>query len=113
VLLTNAKNTPIVREKEAKGRFEGDFYLLKNYCIVPSFIYASLNNYSNELLDNMLIELFEQRTILHKKHSLYQNKAFINDLQALFNTIKRLSSYSRAFKMFLKKDETKQILDYI
>lgn len=113
VLLTNAKNTPIVKEKEAKGRFEGDFYLLKNYCIVPSFIYASLNNYSSELLDNMLIELFEQRTILHKKHSLYQNKAFLNDLHALFNTIKRLSGYSRTFKAFLKKDETKQILDYI
>jgi len=111
VLLTNSKNTPLL--KEAKGRFEGDFYLLKNYCIVPSFIYASLNNYSNEHIDNMLIELFEQRTILHKKHSLYQNKAFINDLYALFNTIKRLSGHSRTFKTFLKKEETKQILDYM
>ena len=113
VLLTNAKNTPLVKGKEAKGRFEGDFYLLKNYCVVPSFIYASLNNYSSEQIDNMLIELFEQRTILHKKHSLYQNKAFLNDLYALFNTIKRLSSYSKTFKVFLKKEETKQVLDYM
>ncbi|MGP1437718.1 MAG: penicillin binding protein PBP4B [Treponema sp.] len=113
VLLTNAKNTPLVKGKEAKGRFEGDFYLLKNYCVVPSFIYATLNNYSTEHIDNMLIELFEQRTILHKKHSFYQNNAFLNDLYALYNTIKRLSGYSRTFKTFLKNEETKQILDYI
>ena len=113
VFLTNAKNTPLVKGKEARGRFEGDFYLLKNYCVVPSFIYASLYNYSNEHIDNMLIELFEQRIILHKRQSLYQNKAFLNDLYALFNTIKRLSGYSRTFKMFLKKEETKQILDYM
>ena len=113
VFLTNAKNTSLIKEKEAKGRFEGDFYLLKNYCVVPSFIYASLNNYSSELIDNMLIELFEGRTILHKRQSFYQNKAFINDLYALFNTIKRLSGYSRTFKAFLKKEETKQILDYL
>jgi len=113
VLLTNAKNTSLVKSEHAKGRFEGDFYLLKNYCIIPSFIYASLYNYSNEQIDNMLLELFEQRTILHKKHSLYQNKAFLNDLYALFNTIKRLSAYSRTFKIFLKKEETKQILDYM
>lgn len=113
VFLTNAKNTPLVKRKEARGRFEGDFYLLKNYCVVPNFIYASLYNYSNEHIDNMLIELFEQRTILHKRQSLYQNKAFLNDLYALFNTIKRLSNYSRTFKMFLKKEETKQILDYM
>ena len=113
VLLTNAKNTPLVKNKEAKGRFEGDFYLLKSYCVVPSFVYASLNNYSSELIDNMLIELFEQRTILHKKHSLYQNKAFLNDLYALFNTVKKLSHYSHTLKVFLKKEETKQILDYM
>lgn len=113
VFLTNAKNTYLIKEKEAKGRFEGDFYLLKNYCVVPSFIYASLNNYSSELIDNMLIELFEGRTILHKRQSFYQNKAFINDLYALFNTIKRLSGYSRTFKAFLKKEETKQILEYL
>ena len=113
VLLTNAKNTSIVKGKEAKGRFEGDFYLLKNYCVVPNFIYASLYNYSSDHIDNMLVELFEQRTILHKKHSLYQNKAFLNDLHAIFNTIKRLSVYSRTFKAFLKKEETKQNLDYI
>lgn len=113
VLLTNAKNTSLVKSEHAKGRFEGDFYLLKNYCIIPSFIYASLYNYSNEQIDNMLLELFEQRTILHKKHSLYQNKGFLCDLYALFNTIKRLSAYSRTFKIFLKKEETKQILDYM
>ena len=113
ILLTNAKNTSLVTTEEAKGKFEGDFYLLKNYCIVPNFVYASINDYSSESIDNMLLELFEQRCTLHKKDSFYQNDAFINDLYAILNTIKKLSSYSRTLKEFNKSEEMQQIKDYM
>ncbi len=113
VLLTNAKNTPVITSGEARGKYEGDFYLLKNYSVVPNFIYAMVNNFSNQTIDNMLIELLEGRCDLHKKDSYYQNDGFINDLCAIENTIKKLSRSSATLKAYCKSPEYKQIISYI
>jgi len=113
VLLTNAKNTPAIATPAAKGRFEGDYCLLKNYSVVPSFVYAAINNFSNQTIDNMLIELFEGRCELHKKDSFYQNDGFLKDLQALSNTIKRLAGYSTTLKHYYRSDDYKQLISYI
>ena len=113
VFLSNAKNTPQIANPEAKGRFEGDYCLLKNYSVVPSFIYATINNFSTQTIDNMLIELFEGRCELHKKDSFYQNDGFLKDLIALANTIKRLAGYSTTLKNYYRSEEYKQIVSYI
>lgn len=113
VLLTNAKNTQPIKNPEAKGRFAGDFYLLKNYSVVPSFVYATINNFSNQTIDSMLIELFEGRCDLHKKDSFYQNDAFMCDMAALESTIKRLSGYSKTLRDFYRSDEYSQIVAYM
>ena len=113
VLLTNAKNTPAIAKEENRGKYEGDFYLLKNYSVVPNFVYATINNFSNQTIDNMLIELFEGRCDLHKKDSYYQNEGFINDLSAIASTIKKLSRSSSTLKEYYRSADYKQIISYI
>lgn len=113
VLLTNAKNTRPVETEDAKGKNEGDFYLLKNYGVVPNFIYASLNNYTNQTIEHMLIELFEGRIDLHKKDSYYQNDAFIRDLYAIASTIRRMSATSSLLKTYYRGKEYKKHITYM
>jgi len=113
ILLTNAKNTYPLDTEEAKGKNEGDFYLLKNYSVVPNFIYAALNNYGNQTIEHMLIELFEGRIELHKKDSYYQNDAFIKDLYAIASTIRRMSASSSLLKDYYRSKEYKQHITYM
>ncbi len=110
VIFTSAKNTPALRGRRFRWKFEGDFYLLKKYGAISSFIYAGINNYNDEILDKMLIELLSERYKLLKNDPFYNNKGFRKDLKAIFETVKKQSRHSRRLRKFLRSDFAKGIL---
>ena len=57
IIFTSAKNTPALFGKNLRGKYEGDFYLAKNYGAITTLIYSAFKNYDNAMLDQMLIEL--------------------------------------------------------
>lgn len=108
ILLTSAKHTPVLHTKKRHG-FEGDYYLAKGYGAFTTFIYAALQNYNNNVLDNMLIELIEGRYILLQESSDFDNEGFYKDLKAIMGTIKRQARTSKTLKKFLRSKRAKEI----
>ncbi|AGT42864.1 penicillin binding protein PBP4B [Treponema pedis] len=105
IIFTSAKHTPALHGSEFRGKYEGDFYLAKNYGAITTLIYSAFKNYSDEILDNMLIELAEQRYALISEGSeFYNNRGFYNDLTAIMDTIKSQSKYSEKLTEFLKSN---------
>lgn len=110
IIFTSAKNTPALFGKKLRGKYEGDFYLAKNYGAITSFIYAAFKNYNDDLLDKMLIELAAGRINLVKTMpELYDNHGFYKDLKALMYSITKQSKHSKNLKKFLKSETGKNI----
>ena len=111
ILLTSAKHTPVLHGKKRRGKFEGDYYLAKGYGAFTAFIYAAVQNYDNDVLDNMLIELAEGRYALLNVSSDFDNNGFYKDLKAVMNTIQKQAKTSKSLKKFLKSEKAKEIIE--
>lgn len=113
IFLTNAKNTFPVKNRHSRGKFEGDFFLAKNYGAIITLIYASVKNYKNKIVNNMLVELIEKRYELFEKHRVFHNEGFENDLQALMNVIKKQALTSETARSFLRSKKGKELKRYL
>ncbi len=103
IIFTSAKNTPALYGNKLRGKYEGDFYLAKNYGAITTLIYSAFKNYSDDVVDNMLIELAEQRyTLLINDFDVYNNNGFYNDLKSIMATITKQSENSERLKNFLQ-----------
>lgn len=112
IFFTSAKHTPTLYGNKLHGKFEGDFYLSKKYGAITTLIYAAFKNYSDDILDNMLIELAEQRyKMLDKEY--YNNPGFLKDLKSIMDTIKKQSNHSEYLNDFLKTNRAKMIINRI
>lgn len=109
IFLSNAKNTFPVKNKYARGKFEGDYFIAKNYGAVTTLIYAAIHNYKNKTVDNMLIELMEKRYEFFEKYSSFNNKGFENSLKALMTVIKKRAGASETVRVFLRSKKGKEI----
>lgn len=113
IFLSNAKNTFPVKGRYSRGRFEGDYFLAKNYGAMITLIYAAINNYKNSIVNNMLVELIEQRYSLFEKRSSFHNKGFENDLEALLKVINHISLTSETARSFLRSKKGRELKNYL
>ncbi len=112
IIFTSAKNTFTLNGKKLRGKYEGDFYLAKNYGAITTLIYSAFKNYSDEILDNMLIELAEQRySLIAGGSEFYNNPGFYNDLTSIMDTIKIQSTHSETLNSFLGSDSAAAITE--
>ena len=111
IIFTSAKNTPALFGKNLRGKYEGDFYLAKNYGAVTTLIYSAFKNYDNAMLDQMLIELAVGRNeLINMIPEIYDNEGSRKDLTAIMESIKEQSKQSAILRKFLKSEKAAAIL---
>ncbi|UTC67685.1 MULTISPECIES: penicillin binding protein PBP4B [unclassified Treponema] len=114
IIFTSAKNTPALFGKHLRGKYEGDFYLAKNYGAITTFIYSAFKNYDNDLLDQMLIELaVGRKELLTTMPEIYDNDGFYKDLTAIMDGIVKQSKQSKNLRIFLKSEKGRSMLSEI
>ncbi|UTC75736.1 penicillin binding protein PBP4B [Treponema sp. OMZ 792] len=112
IIFTSAKNTPALFGKNFRGKYEGDFYLAKNYGALTTLIYSAFKNYDDAMLDQMLIELaIGRKEIIDTIPEIYGNEGSYKDLKALMEGIKKQSRQSAALRGFLKSKKAKEIFE--
>ncbi|UTY30374.1 penicillin binding protein PBP4B [Treponema putidum] len=111
IIFTSAKNTPALFGKYLRGKYEGDFYLAKNYGAITTLIYSAFKNYDNAMLDQMLIELAAGRKeLINMIPEIYDNEGSRKDLTAIMEAIKEQSKQSAILRKFLKSEKAMAIL---
>ncbi len=108
ILLTNAKNTPPAK-RSCRGRFQGDYYLLKEYGAITTFVYEACKNADSDKLNSMLIELAEKKYQILKEVRVFNNKGTKNSLKAIMETIRRRRFGSLKIRKFLRSGTGKAI----
>ncbi|UTC65152.1 penicillin binding protein PBP4B [Treponema sp. OMZ 788] len=112
IIFTSAKNTPALFGKNLRGKYEGDFYLAKNYGALTTLIYSAFKNYDDAMLDQMLIELaIGRKEIIDTIPEIYDNEGSYKDLKAVMESLKEQSKKSSALRDFLKSKKAKEIFE--
>ena len=94
-----------------RGKYEGDFYLAKNYGAITTLIYSAFKNYDNAMLDQMLIELaVGRKELITMTPEIYNNEGSLKDLTAIMESIKDQSKQSAILRKFLKTEKAMAIL---
>lgn len=112
ILLTNAKNT-VPAHNTRNSRFEGDYYLAKQYGAITALIYEAFRQPTQAQLESMLIELAEKKYEMLQQISAFNNQGYINDLAAIMKIIKQRARKSVGLRKFLKTETAAQILKIV
>lgn len=112
ILLTNAKNT-VPAHNTRNSRFEGDYYLAKQYGAITALIYEAFRQPTQAQLESMLIELAEKKYEMLQQISAFNNQGYINDLAAIMKIIKQRAQKSADLRAFLKTEKAAQILKVV
>ncbi|MGP1529583.1 MAG: penicillin binding protein PBP4B [Treponema sp.] len=111
ILLTNAKNTPPA--KVSRTRFEGDYYLIKQYGAILSFIYEAFRHPDSYQLDSMLIELAEKKYAMLMDIKAFHTDGYIGDMAAIMQTIQQRAQHSLPLQHFLQTESAARITEAI
>lgn len=112
ILLTNAKNT-VPAHNTRNSRFEGDYYLAKQYGAITALIYEAFRQPTQAQLESMLIELAEKKYEMLQQISAFNNQGYINDLVAIMKIVKQCARKSAGLRKFLKTETATQILKVV
>lgn len=112
ILLTNAKNT-VPAHNTRNSRFEGDYYLAKQYGAITALIYEAFRQPMQAQLESMLIELAEKKYEMLQQISAFNNQGYINDLAAIMKIVKQRAQKSADLRAFLKTEKAAQILKVV
>ena len=112
ILLTNAKNT-VPAHNTRNSRFEGDYYLAKQYGAITALIYEAFRQPTQAQLESMLIELAEKKYEMLQQISAFNNQGYINDLAAIMKIVKQRAQKSAGLRKFLKTEKAVQILKIV
>lgn len=112
ILLTNAKNT-VPAHNTRNSRFEGDYYLAKQYGAITALIYEAFRQPTQAQLESMLIELAEKKYEMLQQISAFNNQGYINDLAAIMKIVKQRAQKSAGLRKFLKTETAVQILKVV
>ena len=112
ILLTNAKNT-VPAHNTRNSRFEGDYYLAKQYGAITALIYEAFRQPTQAQLESMLIELAEKKYEMLQQISVFNNQGYINDLAAIMKIVKQRAQKSADLRAFLKTEKAAQILKVV
>ena len=112
ILLTNAKNT-VPAHNTRNSRFEGDYYLAKQYGAITALIYEAFRQPTQAQLESMLIELAEKKYEMLQQISAFNNQGYINDLAAIMKIVKQRAQKSADLRAFLKTEKAAQILKVV
>lgn len=112
ILLTNAKNT-VPAHNTRNSRFEGDYYLAKQYGAITALIYEAFRQPMQAQLESMLIELAEKKYEMLQQISAFNNQGYINDLAAIMKIVKQRAQKSAGLRKFLKTETAAQILKVV
>ena len=112
ILLTNAKNT-VPAHNTRNSRFEGDYYLAKQYGAITALIYEAFRQPMQAQLESMLIELAEKKYEMLQQISAFNNQGYINDLAAIMKIVKQRAQKSAGLRKFLKAETAAQILKVV
>ena len=112
ILLTNAKNT-VRAHNTRNSRFEGDYYLAKQYGAITALIYEAFRQPTQAQLESMLIELAEKKYEMLQQISVFNNQGYINDLAAIMKIVKQRAQKSAGLRKFLKTETAAQILKVV
>ena len=112
ILLTNAKNT-VPAHNTRNSRFEGDYYLAKQYGAITALIYEAFRQPTQAQLESMLIELAEKKYEMLQQISVFNNQGYINDLAAIMKIVKQRAQKSAGLRKFLKTETAAQILKVV
>lgn len=112
ILLTNAKNT-VPAYNTRNSRFEGDYYLAKQYGAITALIYEAFRQPTQAQLESMLIELAEKKYEMLQQISAFNNQGYINDLAAIMKIVKQRAQKSADLRAFLKTEKAAQILKVV
>ena len=112
ILLTNAKNT-VPAYNTRNSRFEGDYYLAKQYGAITALIYEAFRQPTQAQLESMLIELAEKKYEMLQQISAFNNQGYINDLAAIMKIVKQRAQKSAGLRKFLKTETAAQILKVV
>lgn len=112
ILLTNAKNT-VPAHNTRNSRFEGDYYLAKQYGAITALIYEAFRQPTQAQLESMLIELAEKKYEMLQQISAFNNQGYINDLAAIMKIVKQRAQKSAGLRTFLKTETAAQILKIV
>ena len=112
ILLTNAKNT-VPAHNTRNSRFEGDYYLAKQYGAITALIYEAFRQPTQAQLESMLIELAEKKYEMLQQISAFNNQGYINDLAAIMKIVKQRAQKSADLRAFLKTETAAQILKVV
>ena len=112
ILLTNAKNT-VPAHNTRNSRFEGDYYLAKQYGAITALIYEAFRQPTQAQLESMLIELAEKKYEMLQQISAFNNQGYINDLAAIMKIVKQRARKSADLRKFLKTEKAALILKIV
>ena len=112
ILLTNAKNT-VPAHNTRNSRFEGDYYLAKQYGAITALIYEAFRQPTQAQLESMLIELAEKKYEMLQQISAFNNQGYINDLAAIMKIVKQRARKSAGLRKFLKTEKAALILKIV
>lgn len=110
ILLTNAKHSKYV----AAQKYEGDYYLTKNFGALTSIIYSAFTGTAdNEFLASMLVELAENKYNMILSRKRFKNSGAYSDLASIMAVIKNRKSGSKTLQNFLKSDTAQEINSFL
>lgn len=111
ILLTNAKNT--LPAAVSRTRFEGDYYLIKQYGAVLSLIYEAFRHPDLYRLDSMLVELAERKYAMLMDVKAFHTGGYIGDMAAIMQTIRQRAQHSLPLQQFLQTESAVRITEAI
>lgn len=108
IILTNAKHSKYA----GANKFEGDYFLAKNYGAITSIIYSAFSEYDMEYFSSLLAELAVQKYELIVHNKKFQNNGAYSDLASIMDVVKKHRTSPR-IKKFLKTDIAKHIDSFL
>ena len=109
ILLTNAKHSKYV----ASQKYEGDYYLIKNYGAITSIIYSAFFQTDMDYFSSLLIELATKKYEMTITQKNFNNPGSHKDLNAIMQVIKKRSKVSKTLRDFLKTNTAKEITKFL
>lgn len=111
VLLTNAKNSPIIDVAKDKNYFLGDSFLLKNYGNITTLIYDAFQSNSMDNIDALLPQMIDDQLKLLKEAKKEQERYYQSMYALVDVTITRMEKAGNKIDKELVLSLVKQMPD--
>lgn len=111
VLLTSAKNSPVLDKENDPNTMLGNKYLTSNYGLISSLVYSAFeDNQSIEKNNSLLIELVEEKERqINELPDQWDNKPSLLSYNALIDVLEERGENSELINEYLKEHDLEEI----